>query len=150
VDSLKRLYGLRDVFCWHGLSLYWSGVSTEEEAVAKYGSRLVFSEVRCCCARVHACPLLLLHGERMPVWRRLASYHRVAGSDEGMQLLRVAAAQHARMPPWIELLFRGCPCGEGRPPLHGGVVNEGVQNSPSGCQAWWGPPQSPCGALDHA
>ena len=46
VDSLKRLYGLRDVFCWHGLSLYWSGVSTEEAAVAKYGARLVFSEVR--------------------------------------------------------------------------------------------------------
>ena len=57
VDSLKRLYGLRDVFCWHGLSLYWSGVSTEEAAVAKYGSRLVFSEVRL-CPRVRAPALL--------------------------------------------------------------------------------------------
>ena len=65
VDSLKRLYGLRDVFCWHGLSLYWSGVSTEEAAVAKYKSRLVFSEARACSARAgrplgRACPYLEL------------------------------------------------------------------------------------------
>ena len=45
VSSLKQLYGLRDIFCWHGLSLYWSGVSTDEPAVAKYKARLVFSEV---------------------------------------------------------------------------------------------------------
>ena len=45
VSSLKQLYGLRDVFCWHGLSLYWSGVSTQEPGVAKYKAQLVFSEV---------------------------------------------------------------------------------------------------------
>lgn len=45
VDSLKQLYGLRYIYCWHGLSCYWSGVSPYEEEVSKYKARLVFSEV---------------------------------------------------------------------------------------------------------
>ncbi|EIE27114.1 raffinose synthase [Coccomyxa subellipsoidea C-169] len=44
VDSLKQLYGLRYIYCWHGLSCYWSGVSPYEEDVANYNARLVFSE----------------------------------------------------------------------------------------------------------
>lgn len=47
VDSLKQLYGLRYIYCWHGLSCYWSGVSPYEKELEKYKARLVFSEVRC-------------------------------------------------------------------------------------------------------
>lgn len=45
VDSLKQLYGLRYIYCWHGLSCYWSGVSPYEKELKKYKARLVFSEV---------------------------------------------------------------------------------------------------------
>lgn len=47
VSSLKQLYGLRYIYCWHGLSSYWSGISPDkrEAGVAKYNARLVFSEV---------------------------------------------------------------------------------------------------------
>ncbi|CAL8470414.1 g9956 [Coccomyxa elongata] len=44
VDSLKQLYGLRYIYCWHGLSCYWSGVSPYEKELEKYKARLVFSE----------------------------------------------------------------------------------------------------------
>ena len=47
VDSLKQLYGLRYIYCWHGLSCYWSGVSPYEKELEKYNARLVFSEVCC-------------------------------------------------------------------------------------------------------
>jgi len=56
VSSLKQLYGLRYIYCWHGLSAYWSGVSPDprEQGVAKYNASLHYSEV--CCALLH-CPL---------------------------------------------------------------------------------------------
>ena len=47
VSSLKQLYGLRYIYCWHGLSAYWSGVSPDpkEHGVAKYKASLHYSEV---------------------------------------------------------------------------------------------------------
>ena len=48
VSSLKQLYGLRYIYCWHGLSAYWSGVSPDpnEQGVAKYKASLHYSEVQ--------------------------------------------------------------------------------------------------------
>ena len=48
VSSLKQLYGLRYIYCWHGLSAYWSGVSPDpkEHGVAKYKASLHYSEVQ--------------------------------------------------------------------------------------------------------
>ena len=48
VSSLKQLYGLRYIYCWHGLSAYWSGVSADprERGVAKYKASLHYSEVQ--------------------------------------------------------------------------------------------------------
>ncbi len=50
VSSLKQLYGLRYIYCWHGLSAYWSGVSPDpkERGVAKYNATLHYSQV-CSC-----------------------------------------------------------------------------------------------------
>lgn len=47
VSSLKQLYGLRYIYCWHGLSAYWSGVSPDpkELGVAKYNATLHYSQV---------------------------------------------------------------------------------------------------------
>ena len=47
VSSLKQLYGLRYIYCWHGLSAYWSGVSADpkELGVAKYNATLHYSQV---------------------------------------------------------------------------------------------------------
>ena len=47
VSSLKRLYGLHYIYCWHGLSAYWSGVSADpnEQDVAKYNASLHYSQV---------------------------------------------------------------------------------------------------------
>ena len=47
VSSLKQLYGLRYIYCWHGLSAYWSGVSPDpkERGVAKYNAALHYSQV---------------------------------------------------------------------------------------------------------
>lgn len=44
VHSLKTNFGLRFVYVWHGLSAYWSGVSTHDEPVAKYNPRIVYAE----------------------------------------------------------------------------------------------------------
>ena len=46
VSVLRAMYGVKFVYCWHGLPAYWSGVATgaEEPDVAKYESRIVFSE----------------------------------------------------------------------------------------------------------
>jgi hypothetical protein len=62
VSSLKQLYGLRYIYCWHGLSSYWSGISTDprEMGVAKYNARLVYAEVRggllcLCCDLTQRC-----------------------------------------------------------------------------------------------
>ena len=47
VSSLKQLYGLHYIYCWHGLSAYWSGVSPDpnERGVAKYNASLHYSQV---------------------------------------------------------------------------------------------------------
>ena len=47
VSSLKQLYGLHYIYCWHGLSAYWSGVSPDpnERDVAKYNASLHYSQV---------------------------------------------------------------------------------------------------------
>jgi len=39
VASLRAEFGLRHVWCWHGLSAYWSGVAPDEPAMAAYQAR---------------------------------------------------------------------------------------------------------------
>ena len=59
VSSLKQLYGLRYIYCWHGLSAYWSGVSADpkELGVAKYNATLRYSQV-CPAFHIIASPAL--------------------------------------------------------------------------------------------
>ncbi len=46
VQSLRDAYGVQYVYCWHGLSAYWSGVAPASHSVeaAKYESRIVYSD----------------------------------------------------------------------------------------------------------
>lgn len=39
VASLRSAFGLRHIYCWHGLSAYWSGVATDEPGMATYQAR---------------------------------------------------------------------------------------------------------------
>ena len=36
VASLRAAFGLRHIYCWHGLSAYWSGVAPDEPGMAAY------------------------------------------------------------------------------------------------------------------
>lgn len=65
VSLLKQLYGLRYIYCWHGLSAYWSGVSTDprEQDVAKYNASLHYSEVSLSLSHLlPPCPVLSILG----------------------------------------------------------------------------------------
>ncbi|KAI3433391.1 hypothetical protein D9Q98_003207 [Chlorella vulgaris] len=42
VDHLRNRFNVDYVYCWHGLSAYWSGVSPDSAAVSKYGPKLHF------------------------------------------------------------------------------------------------------------
>jgi hypothetical protein len=42
VENLRKRYGVQYVYCWHGLSAYWSGVSPTAPAMAKYEPSLHF------------------------------------------------------------------------------------------------------------
>lgn len=44
VRALKSTFDLQYVYVWHGLSAYWSGVSVDDEGVAKYNARIIFAE----------------------------------------------------------------------------------------------------------
>ena len=39
VASLRATFGLRHIYCWHGLSAYWSGVAPDEPGMAAYQVR---------------------------------------------------------------------------------------------------------------
>ncbi|DBA91995.1 TPA: hypothetical protein ACH3X2_003884 [Trebouxia sp. C0005] len=45
VASLRQLWGLKHIYCWHGLAAYWSGVATgkDEAGVAKYDARIMYA-----------------------------------------------------------------------------------------------------------
>jgi Raffinose synthase or seed imbibition protein Sip1 len=45
VLSLREMFKVEYIYCWHGLPAYWSGVSVEPEVdpdVAKYNAQLKF------------------------------------------------------------------------------------------------------------
>jgi len=44
VAHLKDNLAVQYVYCWHGLSAYWSGVSATSPAMQKYNPRLVFAK----------------------------------------------------------------------------------------------------------
>lgn len=45
VASLRQLWGLKHIYCWHGLAAYWSGVApgSDEAGVAKYDARILYA-----------------------------------------------------------------------------------------------------------
>lgn len=45
VQSLRDSFGVKYVYCWHGLSAYWSGVAPPSYApeAAKYQARIIYS-----------------------------------------------------------------------------------------------------------
>lgn len=36
VASLRQLWGLKHIYCWHGLAAYWSGVATGQPPLHQY------------------------------------------------------------------------------------------------------------------
>ncbi|KAL4431159.1 hypothetical protein ABPG75_006415 [Micractinium tetrahymenae] len=42
VEHLRKRFNVQYIYCWHGLSAYWSGVSPNAPAVAKYQPHLYF------------------------------------------------------------------------------------------------------------
>lgn len=44
VSYLKEEFGVRYIYCWHGLPAYWSGVMPEGPGVAKYNAKIVYAK----------------------------------------------------------------------------------------------------------
>lgn len=45
VDAVKKQYGVEYIYCWHGLPAYWSGISTEDDEMLKYGAEIRYAKV---------------------------------------------------------------------------------------------------------
>ena len=43
VEMLKDNLGVEYIFCWHGISAYWSGISVEAHAMQKYDPHVVYA-----------------------------------------------------------------------------------------------------------
>lgn len=43
ISHLKQNLKIRFVYCWHGLSAYWSGVHPDAPGTQKYGARIVYA-----------------------------------------------------------------------------------------------------------
>eukprot|EP00803_Ostreobium_quekettii_P005322 evm.model.scf_2114.1 EVM.evm.TU.scf_2114.1 scf_2114:2316-14243(+) len=44
ISYLRQEFDLLNVYCWHGLPAYWSGVMPEESEVAKYNAKIMYAK----------------------------------------------------------------------------------------------------------
>ena len=74
VASLQAMWGLKHIYCWHGLAAYWSGVATGQPPMPRqHVLSLIFSRTYYC---LHTAGVQSLScSMTFPAWSKKFTYH---------------------------------------------------------------------------